>query len=96
MTIWIEIKVAGGSLIEHVTQEASELATRLGIAVTFRFNDVSCWAEPDGVSPEVFACRWRAAFDAGGTYPSCTNRVLASDRTMGTQSSSETVSPSPT
>ncbi len=89
MTIWIEIKVAGGSHIEEGTKEASELAKRVGIAVHFKFNDVSCWTEPDGVSPEIFAHRWHAAANGDGKYRACTNRVLEADRTMGLQRSSD-------
>jgi hypothetical protein len=81
MTIWVEIKVQGGTPINDAAAEASEVSKRLGCAVHFTFNDVSCWAEPDGVSAEEFAQRWKLAFDAGGNHQTCTNRVIPTSPT---------------
>jgi hypothetical protein len=79
MTIWVTVKAAAGSRIEDVAQMTSDLANRLGIAVQFDFNDVSCWAEPEGVSAEEFALRWRRALEAEGATRVVTNRIMPSD-----------------
>lgn len=82
MSMWIEAKVGGGTPIEEATRDACDLAARLGFPVHFKFNDVSCWAEPYGVTPEEFAARLKLAVEGTG-HRVCTNRVMPSVPTSG-------------
>lgn len=72
MTMYVEAHFVGGTPIDLAAQDAMHLANRLDCAVKFKFNDVTCFANP-GQSPAVLAHNWRIAADRGGFHPTCSS-----------------------
>lgn len=48
MSLHLTVEVSGGTSIENASMDAQRVATQLGVNVEFKFNDVTCWASPDG------------------------------------------------
>lgn len=68
MSLYLEVKVFGGSPIEIAAHDACELASELKLTVTFDFNGVHCMVLPGGDS-KTLVRNWRIASDRGGSYP---------------------------
>lgn len=54
----IEVKFIAGDSIEYASEEATRLAGLLRIAVHFKFNEVNCYAYPNG-KPENLVDSYR-------------------------------------
>lgn len=51
--ISIEVKMSPGTCIEDAAKEACDLATKVGVSIEFKFNDVLCVAQPNGNVSEL-------------------------------------------
>lgn len=64
----VTVEVDGGTPIQVAAVEAVELATRLGVWVCFKFNDVACSAAPMGDAEELVA-GYHSAIKPDVSYP---------------------------
>lgn len=55
--ISMTVEVLAGTSIEDAASAAVELATRTGVTVRFKFNDVHCSAHPN-TSADTLAANW--------------------------------------
>lgn len=73
MTMYVTAEFAGGTPIDLAAEDAMRLANQIGFAVKFKFNDVTCFANP-GEKPSDLAHNWRVAAERGGAHPTCSSR----------------------
>lgn len=72
MTMYVEAHFVGGTPIDLAAVDAMALANKLDCAVKFKFNEVTCFANP-GEKPADLVHNWRIANDRGGSYPTCSS-----------------------
>lgn len=75
MTMYITVDFTGGTPIESAAADACYLATKLACAVKFKFNGVSCFAQPYG-DPQTLAHNWR--IDCDRQHSACNSHPTSS------------------
>jgi len=61
-TLWLNIEISPGSDIKNASEDAIALATKLGVTVWFRFNEIHCGACPNG-NPDLLVRNFHKAIE---------------------------------
>ena len=67
MDISVKVDVLAGCDISRAAQQACELATKIGVNVEFKFNDVTCVAQPNAEFTDMVG-EWYLMLNNGRQY----------------------------